>query len=165
MFCQKSRDCQSAFILMPHANAQRLQAAMQQKRGVRIERAAEMIRPVRDASDPVAAANYGARGNVVVSVQILRTAVKRKVKADLGRTEIDRTGEGIIDHRDQAVSASKPYHRLQVADLKQGVGHRLDIDRLRRRRELFLPRIRIVSVDPINGNAEQRTLLSQETMG
>src|ERR1041384_6797832 len=53
------RDTKRAFVLEPDTQGKRFHAAMQQKRGMRIERSSEVIQPVLDLVEDLAASDDG----------------------------------------------------------------------------------------------------------
>ena len=62
------------------------------------ERSAEVVQFVPHLLHQFDTAHDGTGDDVVVAVQVLGGAVQREVVAVLGRTEIHRAGEGVVDH-------------------------------------------------------------------
>src|SRR6185295_1574542 len=87
---QESRDPQRALVLMAHPQGERLQTAVEQEAGVRVERAAEEVGPVTDLLDELGAADHRSRHDIPTAVQILGAAVERQVEPALQRAEVDR---------------------------------------------------------------------------
>src|SRR5690348_18467113 len=80
-------------------------------------------------------------------------------------TEVDRAGESVVDHRDEAVSPGELDDCFMVSHLKQRIRHRLNIDGLRIGPPFLLPRLRVVAVDEIVGYAERVEIFCDKVVG
>src|SRR5688572_20279214 len=92
-----------AGALVSYAQYQCFQAAIEQKTGMRIQRAAKMIEPVRDPVDPRLRSDDGAGDDIAVAVQVFRAAMQHEIEASFQRTEVDRRREGVVDQRDETM--------------------------------------------------------------
>ena len=70
-----------------------------------VERAAEVEQELSHGVDLLGRADHRAGDDVAVPVEVLGGTVDHQVDADLARPEVDRRGEGTVDHRDQIVGA------------------------------------------------------------
>src|ERR1700743_1546205 len=131
MRLQKPRNCEGALILMPDSECQRLEAPVEQKRSVRVHRTAQVIQLVRDLLNQHSRPRNSATNDIRVAVQILRRAVYRQIESGLYGPEIDRSGKGAIDDRNEPMPARELNHSAQVRDREQRIGHGFDIDSLR----------------------------------
>ncbi len=125
---EEPRDPQGGLVLTEDAQRQRLEAAVEQEAGVRVERAAEVVEQLADALHECPAAGHDPGGEVAVAVEVLRRAVQREVEAELSGPEVDGARERVVDHRDEAVLPGEGDDRLQVRDLHERVGDGLDVD-------------------------------------
>src|SRR5258708_38159631 len=94
---------------------------MQQKACVRIHRSAEMAQRPTNFFDQIDAPDHRSGDNIRMAVEILRATMERQIETDLGRAEIDRTGESIIDNRNQAVDACELNRCAKTGDLHQRI--------------------------------------------
>jgi hypothetical protein len=114
---------------------------VQEEACVSVERAAQVVHHLLDPGDHIGLSDHGPAHDVRVSVQVLGTAVQREVEPNLRGPEVDRTGERVVDHRDQLVRPGESHHSLQVRHLYQRVGDRLDVDHPRFPPQLLGPRV------------------------
>src|SRR5713226_9657324 len=103
MLLEKTRNLERTLVLITHPKRQRFHPPMQQKTSVRIERATKMVQLVRDSLHQVGPPNYRAGDDIRMAIQVLGATVERKIEAVFRRAKIYRAGEGVIDHRDNAV--------------------------------------------------------------
>ena len=88
---------------------------------MRVQRTAEMVQLGLDRADVVVCPDHGTGNQVAVSVQILGAAVQNQVEAHLDRAEVDRRGEGVVDHRDEPVGPGEVHDGAVIGDLQQRV--------------------------------------------
>jgi hypothetical protein len=88
-----------------------------------------------------------------------------QVETNLLGAEVNRSGKGIIDHRNQIVVSGKSCDASQVAYFHQGIGDRLDVDHTGLRTKRGGPGIRRTQVDRAVGDAEPRRVMIEEALG
>src|SRR5439155_18622865 len=94
---------ESGAVLLTHPESERHQPPVEEEAGVRVQASTEMIQAVPDALDMLPSANHAARRDVVVAVQVLRSAVDREVEPHLKGTKVHRRGEGVVDYGEEVV--------------------------------------------------------------
>src|SRR5947208_16457766 len=87
-------------VLLSHPERQRHQPPVEEEAGVRVQAPTEMIEAVADALDMLRSTNHAARRDVVVSVQVFRSAVDRQVEAYLKGSNVHGRDERVVDHRE-----------------------------------------------------------------
>ena len=65
-----------------------------------------------------------------MAVEVLRTAVERQVEAPFWGPKIDRAGESVVDHRDQAISVGKFYRGMKIGYVHEWIGDGFEINSL-----------------------------------
>jgi len=118
-----------------------------------------------DALDLLPSADYAACRDIVVSVQVLRSAVDRQIKAHLKGSKVHRRGERVVDHGEQIVRSGEVNNRRQVHYAEERIRHALDVDDTGRRAQQTLPGLRVGPVDEVAGDAQRRQLLRHEAVG
>src|SRR5437870_12502097 len=98
-----------------------------------------MIEAVADALDMLRSTNRAARRDVVVSVQVFRSAVDRQVKAHLKGSEVHGRSERVVDQGEQIVRPGEANNRRQVSYAEEGIRHGLDVDDPGCRAQQMLP--------------------------
>src|SRR5438128_8960715 len=79
--------------------------------------------------------------------------------------EVDRAGEGIIDHGYESVGLCEFDNRFMVRYLQHRIRHRLDIDCLCVGPSFLFPRLRVVAIDEIIGYTERVEILRDKIVG
>jgi hypothetical protein len=105
---------------------------------------------------------------IAVTVEVLGGAVHHQVDTDLARPEVDRRGKGAVDHRHQVVRLGKGRCRLQITNLHQRVGDRLEEHQpgLGTQRSLPVRRaLRVGQVDSAVRDAQPRGILVEKRLG
>ena len=139
---EELRDAQRARVLVPHAQRERLDPAVQEEAGVRVERPSEVVQLVPHLLDQGRRPGDRARDDVGVAVQVLGAAVEDQVDADGRGPEVHRARERVVDQGHEPVRLGELRDRGNVGDLNERVRDRLDVDRLRFLAQLGLPRSR-----------------------
>src|SRR5262249_17313062 len=118
MTAQEAGDGHRARVLETHAQDQRLEASVQQKSRVRIERAAEMVELLFDLRNERCLADDGSPDDVGMPVEIFGGAVDREVKTVFGRPKVDRAREGIVDRGDESSLLGESRDSLELTDIQ-----------------------------------------------
>src|SRR5712675_478375 len=124
-----------------------------------------MVQGVGDAFDQFRASYYGAGDDIGMSVEVLGAAMQRQVEANFRGTKIYWTRESIVDDRDEAILGGEVHRGPQIADLEQGIRHRLDVDSFGVRANRLAPGCRLVAVDKIHRHPVARKFLHEEIVG
>src|SRR6266513_2922919 len=130
MLFEPLRDLHRVLAMTFHPQCQRFDAAQGEEGVERARHAAQRV--LQEAQflfqSAVSLDDGGAADHVGMAVQVLRRRVHDDVEAVLERTlEVGR-GEGVVAHREQAALARDRRHRLQVDELKKGIGRAFDPD-------------------------------------
>src|SRR5207247_3571214 len=113
----------------------------------------EMGETVSDALNILTSGNHAARRDVVVSVQVFRSAVDRQVEAHLKGAKAHRRGERVVDHGEQIVLPGEANNSRQVRDAEERVRHGLDVDDQGCRTQQTLPGAGRGPADEVAGDA------------
>src|SRR5207247_11344332 len=112
-------------VLLPYPERQRHQPPVEEEAGVRVQAPTEMVETVPDALDILPSGNHAARRDVVVSVQVFRSAVDRQVEAHLKGAEAHTRDERVVHHGEQIVLACEANNSRKVRGdeerLRQGL--------------------------------------------
>src|SRR3954466_7212455 len=165
MLGEETGDPKRARGLVAEADPQRLQPAMEQEAGMRIERSSQVIERVFHRLDPAGASGYGACDQIAMPVEVLRRAVEDEVEAQRDRPETERRGEGVVDEGDQVVRPGEARRSLEVADVEERVRQRLHVDRPRVRAQVLLPGRDRVAVDEGGLDSQPDEVAGEEVVG
>ena len=130
-----------------------------------IEGSSQVHQSLLDFSDQFRPTDNRAGYNVGVAVEVLGTAVQRKIKAQLQREKIHRGGEGVVNHRYQRVGPGKLHDFREIPDFQQGIGQAFHEDGPRIRLQLVPPGIGLKAIDEVNGDSKGREILTHKPMG
>ena len=89
---------------------------------MRIEHAPQVIEQGMQPLDQRLTTDDRPGGDVGVAVEILGPAVKRQIKPVLGGAEVHRTGERVVDQRQNLVTLGELDSGSQIRHLHQRVG-------------------------------------------
>ena len=106
-----------------------------------------MIEEPADAINQVRVTDGGARGEVVVPVEVLGATVQRQIESDLGGPEVHGARERVVHHRNELVRFRELDDRVQVRHLHEGVRDRFHEDHARVGAHRLPPVLWIVPID------------------
>ena len=136
-------------VLTLHPHGQRLQPAPEQIRRLRVHDRADAPPHLFDSIDHRRRSDEHTGGDVGVAVEVLRRAVHHEIDAERQRLLIDGTGEGVVDHRGDAVRAARTRHRGDVDAAQRRIDRRLEPDQPRfLRQQLLRGRERVDPLEP-----------------
>ena len=116
-----------------HPDGQRGQAAQDQERRQRRERAAGVDLDLADGRDPFARAGHHAGHDVRVAADELRRRLGHEVGPELDRAAQVRRGERVVDDEQRAVAVGEPGQGRDVGDHDRRIRDRLDVEHAGRR--------------------------------
>ncbi len=164
MALQGARQAQRRLVLPLHAHLERLQAAVQQEAGMRIERPAQVIQLALDRAHEVLAPDHGAADDVGMAVEVLRAAVQAQVEAALERAEVHRAREGVVDDGDEPAPPAEAHDLLEVRESEQGIAQTLHVEGLGVGPQGRRPGPRLAAVDEGAGDPEGRQVLGDQVV-
>ena len=148
-----------------HPNVQGAHPALKQIARMRVGCGSEVHLSHENLSDEVLRTDHGTAQNIGMAAKVLGRGVKNEVDSHVQRFAPPRRGEGVVDEEKQVVSLRNVGHRLDVADLEDGVGQRLDVQKFRVVLDGRFVGRWVAHVGHRGRNTKTREFLGQKTVG
>ncbi len=149
-------------IVLAHAHDQGAQAARQQRGGSGRDHRAEVLAPLPHRHQQLRGAHQRSRGEIAVTAEILRRAVRDQVGAEFQRTLVHRRGERVVDRQQGAVGMRPARDRADVEHIERRVGGRLQEHQPRTAGQQGVEPLQLAGEQQVGCNPEQRQLLAQQ---
>ncbi len=162
MLLQELRDAQRILVLPRHAHRQRLQAADQHPRRMRVHAIAQRRPRLPYLVHQFLPAAHHSAGQVRMSAQILRAGMHHQIDAVLRRMLVDGRAKRAVDHADQLVLPGQRRRFLHVDHPQRRIRRRLQIQHPRIRPDRPRVLFEVVGIDKRRFNPHSGQPLREE---